>query len=115
MELNPDSDLIINIDELTSEFRNFPSVFYRYCLYKAKVEAQRDLAKAKLKEAKAIAYKRIKSDTTIKHTEKSMEAEIDTDPEVMDAQIKMIRAEHDASTWSGAVESMKSKRIVLYS
>jgi RecB family endonuclease NucS len=77
------------------------------------VEAQRDVAKAKLKEIRAITRKRIRQDTTVKHTESSLEAEIDTDPQVIEAQMKFIRAEHDAATWYGAVDSMKAKKDVL--
>lgn len=113
MELNPDKDLSIDVSDLSSEFRSFSLVFYRYCQYKAKVEAQRDVAKAKLKEIRAVTYKRIKSDTSTKHSEKSMEAEIDTDPEVMKAQMSFIKSEHDATTWCGAVDSMKAKKDML--
>lgn len=113
MDLNPDVDLIINTSDLTSEFRGFPIVLYRYIQNKAKAEAQRDIAKAKLKEVRALAYKKIKSDVSIKHSEKSMEAEIDTDPDVLTAQVKFIQAEHNATTWGGAVDSMKSKKDCL--
>lgn len=113
MNLDPEIDLIVNVSDLTSEFRTFPTTFYRYCLQKAKAEAQRDHAKAKLKEIRAVVYKRIKSDTSTKHTEKSMEAEIDTDPQVLEAQLKLVKAEHDAATIEGAVESMRSKKDML--
>ena len=113
MELNPDKDLEIDVANLTTEFREFPLKLYRYCQQKARAESIRDIAKATLREAKAVAYKRIKSDTSVKHTEKSMEAEIDTDQVVMEANKKLIRAEHDSSTWAGAVDSMKAKKDVL--
>ena len=61
MELNPEVDLEINVASLNSEFRNFSTVFYRYCLQKAEAEKNRDIAKAKLKEVRAVTYKRIKS------------------------------------------------------
>jgi hypothetical protein len=78
MELDPEVDLNIDINNLTEEFKKFPLLMYRYSVYRAKIEAQRDIYKAKLKEARAIAFKRIKQDTSVKHTEKSLEAEIDT-------------------------------------
>lgn len=112
-ELNPDVDLSIDIHNLTSEFRGLPSTLYRYSKRRAGVDAARDLAKAVLKEVKAVAYKRIKSNVGAKHTEKSLEAEVDTDPEVMEATRKFIRAEHDSSTWGGAVDSMKAKKDCL--
>ena len=113
MELNPETDLSIDVANLSSEFKVFPLKFYRYCQYKAQVELKRDVAKAKLKEARAVTYKRIKGDTTKKWTENSMEAEIDTDPVVLAAQLTFMRAEHDATTWCGAVDSMKAKKDVL--
>jgi len=113
MELNPDVDLSIDIHNLTTEFKQLSLTLFRYYQNKAKVEAQRDIAKASLKEARAVSYKRIKSDPSVKHTEKSLEAEIDTDPVVLEAQMKLIRAEHDATTWSGAVDSVKAKKDML--
>ena len=113
MELNPDTDLSINVANLTTEFRDFPVIMYRYSQQRAKSETQRDMAKAKLKEVRAVAYKKIKSDGSTKHTQSSLEAEVDTDPTVIDAQMKLIRAEHDASTWAGAVESMRAKKDCL--
>jgi hypothetical protein len=109
MELNPELDLEIDINDLTQEFKRFPLLMYRYSVERAKIEAQRDILKAKLKETRAMAFRRIKSDTTVKHTEKSLEAEIDLDPLAKDALIKFIQAEHNAATWAGAVDSMKGK------
>jgi 3D (Asp-Asp-Asp) domain-containing protein len=113
MELNPETDLEIDVANLTAEFRSFPVVMYRYSQHRAKVETQRDMAKAKLKEIKATVYKRVKSDTSSKHTQSSLEAEVDTDPTVIEAQTKLIRAEHDATTWAGAVETMRAKKDCL--
>lgn len=113
MELNPDTDLSIDVNNLTLEFKSLSLMLYRYYQHKAKIEAQRDVVKAKLKEIRAVTRKRIKLDTNVKHTESSIEAEIDTDPAVMEVLFKFIQIEHDASTWSGAVESMKAKKDML--
>lgn len=113
MELNPEVDLTVDINSLGTEFREFSLMLYRYSQYRAKIDAHRDMAKAILKETKAVVRKKIKSDSSVKHTENSIEAEIDTDPTVMEALRKLIRAEHDASTWSGAVESMRAKKDCL--
>ena len=113
MELNPDVDLDIDVSNLSAEFRRFPITLYRYSQYRAKIETQRDMAKAMLKELRATVYKRVKSDVSAKHTQSSLEAEIDTDPTVIEASRKLMRAEHDATTWAGAVESMRSKKDVL--
>lgn len=109
MELDPSTDLTIDIHDLTNEFKRFSLLMYRYSLERANVEAQRDLLKAKLKEVRAMAFKRIKSDTSVKHTEKSLEAEIDLDPTTKEALIKFIQGEHNAATWAGATDAMKSK------
>jgi len=113
MELDPEVDLVVDIQDLTSEFKKLSLTLYRYYKHKAMVESQMSVAKAKLKEVKAITRKRIKSENLVKHTESSMEAEIDTDPVVLEAQNKLIRTEHDAATWYGAVESMKAKKDML--
>lgn len=113
MELNPETDLSVDVSNLTSEFKTFSITLYRYCLHRADVETKLDIAKAFLKETRALAYKRIKSDISVKHTEKSMEAELDTDPAIMEATRKVIRAEHEAATWAGAVDSMKAKKDCL--
>lgn len=113
MELNPENDLEINVNDLTNEFKNFPLKFYRYYQQKAEVEAKKDLAKSRLKEIRAQVYKRIKTQTNSKITEKALESEIDTDPQVIEAQHKLLKAEHDAATINGAVESMRAKKDMM--
>ena len=113
LELNPEKDLEIEVSNLSAEFRNFAVVMYRYSVHRAKVESRLDIAKAKLDEVKAMTYKNIKSNVAIKHTEKSIEAEIDTDPAVQEAQRQFIKAKHDAATWAGAVDSMRAKKDCL--
>jgi len=113
MELNPDTDLTIDVSDLTKEFRDFPIIMYRYMQQRAKAEAQRDIYKAKLKEVRGQVFKELKQDTTQKHTALSFEAEIDTHSRVIEANLKFIQAEHDASTWGGAVDSMRAKKDAL--
>jgi hypothetical protein len=113
MQLDPDTDLIVDVSDLSSQIRHFPTTLYQYRKSWAAAEAKRDLAKAKLKETRAMVYKRLKSEPGAKHSEKSLEAEIDTDPSVIEAQNKLIKAEHDASTVGGAVESMRAKKDCL--
>lgn len=113
IELNPEKDLDIDLPNLSTEFREFPLKLYRYSQYRADVESKRDIAKANLKELRASLYKKIKSNPNEKHTQSSLEAEVDSDPLVAAAVRALIRAEHDATTWAGAVESMRSKKDVL--
>jgi RecB family endonuclease NucS len=113
MELNPEVDLSVDIHNLTTEFRNLPGLLFRYYQYKAKIEAVRDNAKARLKETRAVVYKTIKSDVSVKHSENSMEAQIDSHPDVLKALMNLVKAEHDATTWAGAVDSMKAKKDCL--
>jgi hypothetical protein len=113
MELNPLVDLEVNGNNLTQEFRTHSLLFYRYYSKKADLERDRDIAKARVKEARAVAYKKFKSDVTVKHTEKSLEAEIDTDFTVLQAQAALIEAEHAAETMVGAVQSMSAKKDLL--
>jgi hypothetical protein len=111
--IDPDVDLQVDVTDLTTEFRRLPHILFEYYKYKANAEKQRDIAKARLKETRAQSYKRLKADVTTKRTEAGMEAEIDTDPAVLKAMGQLIQAEHDASTWQGAVESMKAKKDSL--
>lgn len=113
MKLNPEEDLQTDTTDLHSEFRKLAPTLFRYYSHKAKIEMDRDTAKAKLKEMKAQAYKRIKSDPTVKHTEKSIEAEIDIDPIVLQFQTAYFQAEHDATTWAGVVDCMKAKKDMM--
>lgn len=112
-DIDPEKDLSIDVTDLTTEFRKLPHMLFEYYKHKANAEKQRDIAKARLKEVRAQVYKRIKADTSAKHTEKGLEAEIDVDPAVLKAMGALIQAEHDASTWIGAVDSMKSKKDCL--
>jgi hypothetical protein len=112
-DIDPDKDLSIDVTDLTTEFRKLPHILFEYYKHKANAEKMRDIAKAKHKEARAVAYKKIKADTSAKHTEKGMEAEIDTDPGVKMALGSLIQAEHDVATWVGAVDSMKAKKDSL--
>ena len=113
MELNPEIDLEVNLQDLTGEFKKLSLLLYRYSKHRAQVCAKRDLAKAKYKETRATVYKRVKSDLTKKYTENGIEAEIDTDQDVIEAYKAFIKAEHDASTWDGAVDSMKAKKDMI--
>lgn len=113
MTLNPEVDLEINVSDLHNEFRRFPTVMYQYSLRKADADKRASVAKAKLKEIRAVTLKRVKGDPSVKHTEKSLEAEMDTDPMVLEVQRRLIEAEHDAATWYGAIESMRAKKDCL--
>jgi hypothetical protein len=112
-ELNPDVDLQINVNDLTTEFRKLPHILYEYYKQRAEAAKKRDIAKAAVKEARAKAYKRLKADTTAKRTEAAMDAEIETDPDVLRRVGALIMAEHETSTIEGAVESMKAKKDCL--
>lgn len=111
--LDPDTDLEVNIHDLTGEFKKLSLLLYRYSSVYAECKRRRDIAKAKLKEVRAVVYKRLKLDVTTKHSEKSLEAELDADKDVWDATLKLADAEHAVSTWDGAVESMKAKKDMI--
>lgn len=113
MDLNPEVDLAINAADLTAEFKALSLKLFRYWLQKAEAERAHDMAKANLEETKAMVYKTIKADTSVKHTEKSLEAEIDTHPAVTAAKKMVVEAKHVANTWVGAVESMKAKKDMI--
>ena len=71
------------------------------------------MLKQNLKKLGQLHIKESRADTSAKHTEKSMEAEIDTDPVVLEVQRRLIEAEHKSETILGAVESMRAKKDML--
>lgn len=112
LKLDPEVDLEIDVNDLTSEFKKLSLSLFRY--YKLKAEAERtyDINKATLKEVRARVYKQIK-EGGVKHTEKSFEAEIDSNEDVLNIQNLVIDSNRDLNTWYGAVESMKAKKDML--
>lgn len=113
MKLNPELDLEINVKDLTSEFKKLSLLLYRYYESKADAEREFDRAKATLEEIKAYVYTSLKSDPNKKHTEKSVEAEIEANEDVRRVHDLMLDTKRDLATWIGAVESMKAKKDML--
>ena len=113
MELNPITDLAVDATDLTEELRKLPLLLFRYYQELAEAERLQDVAKAALDEAKAVSYRQNKSDASVKHTEKSLEAAIETDAKVNEARQRYFDARHNALTFRGAVESMKAKKDSL--
>lgn len=112
MKLNPEKDLEIDVSDLTSEFKKLSLLLFRYSKQKAESEREHDSLKATLKELRARVYKEVRASGD-KHTEKSLEAEIDTNDDVIRVQQLVIDAYADYNTWQGAVDSMKAKKDCL--
>lgn len=112
-ELNPEVDLEVDVNDLDAELRSYSLVLNRYYTYEARLCSIRDIAEAKLEELEASTYKSIKSDISVKHTEKSIDAEINTNPTIIEAKMKLIRTQHDVATWHGSVVSMLAKKDML--
>jgi hypothetical protein len=110
--LNPEKDLEINVADLTSEFKKLSLLLFRYSKQKADAEREYDSLKATLKELRARVYKEIRLSGE-KHTEKSLEAEIDTNDDVIRIQQLVIDAYAEYNTWYGAVDSLKAKKDML--
>jgi hypothetical protein len=112
MNLDPNKDLEINVKDLTSEFKKLPLLLYRYYEQKADAERDYDRNRAALKEIKARVSKELRS-SGAKHTEKSMEAEVDSNEDVLAVSNLTLESARTLATWIGGVESLKAKKDML--
>lgn len=112
MKLDPLKDLEVDVKDLTSEFKKLSLLLFRYYVEKADAEREYDRIKSTLKEIRASVYKQLKTSGE-KHTEKSLEAEIDTNADVIKVQDLLLDAGRNLATWIGAVDSMKAKKDCL--
>ncbi len=112
MKLNPEKDLDIDVKDLTSEFKKLSLLLFRYYEKKAEAEREYDKFKQTYEEIRARVYRELKVSGE-KHTEKSLEAAIDANEDVLSIQNMMLDAKRDLGTWIGAVESMKAKQNML--
>lgn len=113
MDLNPLVDLEINTKDLTSEFRRLSLLLFRYYTAKADAEREYDRCKATYEEIKSHVYKALRTDQSKKHTEKSLEAEIETNEDVNNTLNLLLDSKRNLATLIGAVESMKAKKDML--
>lgn len=114
MKLDPNKDIKIDVNDLNSEFRQFPVLLYRY-VERAKV-AQNDYDDLKegLKEARSREYVRIKTESG-KITEKNLEALIDTSELVLTAKKEMLNAKRVSDSLNAFLEGMRSKKDCMIS
>lgn len=112
MELNPLKDLEIDIHDPTSEFKKLSLLLFRYYEQKADIERERDILKLTVKEIRGKLYKDLKAGAA-KLTEAGISAELDQHPEYLAAERKLIDANRDLVTASGAVDSLKAKKDML--
>lgn len=112
MKLEPVKDLAIDVKDLTSEFKKLPLLLFRYYEMKADAERDHDKNKQVLKEIKAKISKEIRL-SGVKHTEKSMEAEIDSHDDVIMISNLVADSGRNLATWIGGVESLKAKKDML--
>jgi hypothetical protein len=111
-KLDFEKDNLIDIDNLTKEFRNLPATLYGYAEIKAEAKENSDLKKAEYKELKAKKYLEIKSREG-KITEANVDAQIETDEEVKKSLREYLSAVRDQETIEGYVESMRAKKDML--
>jgi hypothetical protein len=112
MKLNPEKDLDIDVTDLTSEFKKMSLLLFRYYEKKADAEREYDKLKQTNEEIRARVYRDLRTSGE-KHTEKSLEAAIDCNDDVLKIHDMMLDAKRDLATWVGAVESLKAKRDML--
>lgn len=112
MKLNPSEDLEIDSTDLQAEFKKLPRTIHAYCEQKADAEREYDRLKFLLEEVRAKVYKDLRG-SGVKHTEKSLEAELDCHPDVLAVQDMMLTAKRELATWIGGVESLRAKKDCL--
>ncbi len=111
-ELNFEKDNEIDIDNLTKEFRSLPSILYGYREIEAKASEDFDLRKAEFKELRSAKYLEFRSREG-KITESTLEAMLDTDPQIKEALRTMLSTKRDLETIRGYSESICFKKDML--
>lgn len=113
MELNPEKDIEINVARLDEEFTRLPLLLFRYSEARAESGEQADLAEARYKEARSKCYVEIVRNADKKPSDKAIEAEIDTNPEVLELKREYYKVKRDFETIKGFVESLRAKKDML--
>ena len=114
IELSPETDNEIDVNNLKDEFTNFSPMLNRYCEAKAQSQHDYGIAKAEYEEIRSEVYIELKtSKTDGKMTEKHLEAAVDIDSRVRKALRRMLDADRDLETIKGYVESMRAKKDML--
>lgn len=113
MELNPTEDAKINVADLTSEFKLLPLLVFRYSEIKAEAGHAADIEEAKYKEARAEVFKACLTNYDKKPSDKVLDAEIESHPDVVAQKRRMIDAKRDFETIKGYLESIKAKKDML--
>jgi hypothetical protein len=113
MSLNPAVDFFVDVHDLTAEFRKLPRTLFWYFQVKAAAEYDLDMAKSRLKELRGQIYGSLKANTAVKQTEASIEAILDSHPDVIAAERVVAESKRIAMTCHGAVETMKAKKDSL--
>lgn len=111
-ELKPETDLDIDLNNMQEEFRRIGALIYRYSEKKAELVESYNNSKCVLNEIKGQKYKYLKTSGT-KITENHIEAEIDSDREVIVQYFKLHSIERDLETIKGFIEALKAKKDAL--
>lgn len=111
-ELDIDKDNTIDTDNLTKEFRNFPPTIYGYSEIEAKAAEDLGIKKAEYEELRSAKYLEFRQKEG-KITEATLNAMLETDPEVKKALRDMLASKRDLETLKGYVESLRAKKDML--
>lgn len=111
-KLDFEKDNQIDVTDLNEEFRVFPSVIYGYRDIEAQAQEAYDLKKLELKELRSAKNLEIRSREG-KVTESTVEAMLDSDPDVKKAVRDMLSVKRDLETLNGYVESVRAKKDCL--
>lgn len=112
IQLDFERDNDTDIDNLREEFVRIAPLIYSYSETKARADEAHSIAKAVYEELEATKYLEFRSKEG-KITEKTLEAMVATDPDVMKAQRAMFSAKRDYDTIKGYVDSLHAKKDML--
>lgn len=112
IKLDFEKDDTIDIDNLKEEFRRIGPLIRRYVEIWAEAGEAFGIAKAAHEELRSKKYLQFRSQEG-KITEKTLEAMIDTDPDVIKAQRAMLEAERENKTIRGYVDGLLAKKDSL--
>ena len=112
MNLNPEKDIVIDIHDLSKEFRTIGPKIYRYTKAKCEAQEELDLLEYDLDIVKAhIIMDLSKEKRTYKESEKK--AIITANSEVIDLVEQIARAKKDVDTLKGYIEGLKANKDML--
>jgi len=112
MKLDPNKDILIDMDNLNEDFRKHPLLFYRYSQKYAILSRKHDDLKENMKQIRSMEYVRIKREIG-KISDKNTEAEVDVSELVIASRNEMLEARQEMDILKGFVEALRMKKDAM--